>query len=152
MTLTFGIETLAGFADLSADLGGYGPILADIARRIAVEQWDGAWDYIVTDHVGHPVMTGTTRRRPSAGQRRDVISRNRVCVFPGCRHPARGCDLDHTEDWVRGGPTEVENLAPLCRHDHRLKHGGWQVAPLGSGTYRWTSPLGHTYITHGQSP
>jgi hypothetical protein len=67
--------------------------------------------------------------------------------------PATDCDLDHTQAWAEGGPTEIGNLAPLCRHDHRLKHqANWQLQPISSGRYTWTSPHGHTYTTTSRPP
>ena len=67
--------------------------------------------------------------------------------------PARQCDLDHHQPWSQGGATEVDNLPPECRHDHRVKHeGGWILTKLAPETYQWTSPLGHTYITRKRDP
>jgi len=100
------------------------------------------------------VQTGTTRRRPTADQRRAVEARDLTCVFPGCRMPAAQCDLDHRIPWSQGGPTTVDDLAPLCRHDHiTVRHdAGWTYERLPSGMYRWTSRLGHTYVSGGLPP
>jgi len=69
------------------------------------------------------------------------------CVFPYCTRPARRCDHDHIHEHARGGPTCTENLAPLCRHHHRLKtHSRWTYTPIEPGTYLWTSPHGLTFI------
>ena len=82
-----------------------------------------------------------------------MIADHPTCIFPGCRTPAVDCDLDHRTAWTDGGPTIEENLAPLCRHDHRLKHEyGWKLARLHDGDHMWTSPLGRTYTTSGRSP
>ena len=68
------------------------------------------------------------------------------CVFPWCTRPARVCDCDHAVPHGEGGPTCSCNTALLCRGHHRLKtHGGWTYDVLDRGTYRWHSPLGHTY-------
>ncbi|WP_300639007.1 HNH endonuclease signature motif containing protein [Nocardioides sp.] len=83
-----------------------------------------------------------------------------TCSFPHCRRPAESADLDHTVEYVppdRGGPpgqTSTENLAPLCRHDHRAKtHPSpagrpWAVRGLSPGHWLWTSPHGHRYLVH----
>jgi len=69
------------------------------------------------------------------------------CVFPYCTRPARRCDHDHIREYARGGPTSTENIAPLCRHHHRLKtHARWTYTPIEDGTYLWTSPHGLTFI------
>jgi len=140
------LMTLAELADAPGELAGYGPVVADIARQVAADQDGSRWQYTVTDGTGRPVSVGVTRRRPTALQQRIVATRNATCVFPGCRMPAVECDVDHRTPYVDGGSTTVDNLAPLCRHDHRLKHGGWRLAATPTG-HRWTSLLGHTYTT-----
>jgi hypothetical protein len=66
--------------------------------------------------------------------------------------PATDCDLDHNQAWSDNGPTTIDNLAPLCRHDHVAKHHGWSIKQIQPGTYQITSPLGHTYLTPARSP
>lgn len=131
-------------SDAPGELPGFGPLIAEITRKVVAEQPESEHRVTVTDR-GEVVWTGTTRRRPSAEQRRIVEAENPTCVFPGCRMPATECDIDHRHPYAQGGPTRRENLAPACRHDHIRKHGGWKVMRLGSGHYVWTSPLGHTY-------
>ena len=54
------------------------------------------------------VWNGTTRRQPSVTEPRYLLARQAVCVFPGCRMPARDSDLDHTVDYAKGGaPTRT---------------------------------------------
>lgn len=153
VTLTADLATLAELAEHAGDLGGYGPVIADVARRVAEQSHGAEWRFSVTDQQGRPVHTGTTRRRPSAQQRRDVETRHPRCVFPGCRMPASQCDLDHTTPWAEGGPTAVDNLSPLCRHDHRLRHdAGWSYGRTSDGDFEWCSPLGQRYVTSGRPP
>ena len=144
------LETLTRLADHPGELAGYGPVIADIARQAAECQPDAEWRYTVTDpSTGRPVAVGTTRRRPTAGQRRLVEAQHPSCVFPGCRMPAVDCDLDHGIPWSEGGATTDANLAPLCRHDHVVaRHRvGWTYRRLPNGDHQWTSPFGHTYTT-----
>lgn len=146
------LTTLAGLDNHPGDLHGYGPVIADVARQVATEQSDAEHRVTVTER-GEPIWTGITRRRPTTHQKRQVEARNPTCAFPGCRLPAAACDLDHTVAYSDGGPTEVSNLAPLCRHDHRLKHqAGWKLQRTAPGTYRWTSPLGHVYTVEPEPP
>jgi hypothetical protein len=85
-------------------------------------------------------------RVPGAGLRRWVEIRDRVCVHPACRAPARSADQDHRLDHAAGGLTNQDNLEPKCRHDHRLKHeAGWQVEQPEPGVTMWTSALGHRH-------
>ncbi|MGH6656981.1 MAG: HNH endonuclease [Actinocrinis sp.] len=67
--------------------------------------------------------------------------------------PAVRTDLDHIVPFnhqhpSRGGPTTAENLQPLCRHHHRLKHqGGWTVHHSETGTTTWNAPSGRHYAS-----
>ncbi|MDR9451104.1 MAG: DUF222 domain-containing protein [Acidimicrobiia bacterium] len=148
------LTTLIGLTEAAGELAGYGPIVADLARQVTEQQHESQWRWTVTDpDTGQLLHQGTTRRRPTGPQRRGVESRDRTCVFPGCRMPATSCDLDHRIPWSHGGPTRRRYLAPMCRHDHGNRHlCGWAYRPLPNGDYLWTSPLGHTYTTSGKPP
>lgn len=117
------LATLAGLAENPGDLGGFGPVISDIARKTAEQQRDGEWRFLVNDpHDGTPVATGTTKRRPTAHQRRTVEMLRPVCKFPGCRMPATQSDLDHTIPWSEKQQTDIRGLSPLCRADHTTRH------------------------------
>jgi hypothetical protein len=74
--------------------------------------------------------------------------RNATCTSPVCRRPAAQCDLDHNTPYEAGGRTCLCNTGPKCRHDHRLKqHPRWQADQLPDATFRWTTPVGRTYVT-----
>lgn len=148
------LETLVGLSEAPGELAGFGPVIADIARQVTEQQHDAEWRWTVAHpETGLPVHHGITRRRATPTQRRQVETYNTTCVFPGCRMPATSCDLDHRVPWSEKGPTITDNLAPLCRHDHRIRHQtGWSHRALPDGDFQWTSPLGHTYTTSGQSP
>lgn len=147
------LTTLVGLDDKAGEIPGWGPVIADIARQAVERQPDGEWRVVVTDPDNGAVLwDGTTRRRPTAAQRRHVEARQTTCVFPGCRNPATRSDIDHTTDYAQGGPSLVGNYGPLCRHDHGAKHqGGWKLDQIRPGVYRWTSRHGHTY-TVGTPP
>jgi len=139
-------------SDQPGELDGYGPVVAEIARKTVRENIDGEWVFTVTDQ-GRPVATGTLSRRPTAGQRRRVRVDYPTCVMVGCRQPAHQCDLDHRKPVSEGGPTHNDNLGPLCRHHHLVKHHSrWRVRRLHNGDHQWTSPLGHTYTRKRDPP
>ncbi len=152
--ITVDLKTLTGLADHPGDLAGYGPVIADLARQTADQQASGIWEWVVTDpDTGQPIAAGTTRRRPTAQQQRIIRANNPHCVMAGCRIHATHSDLDHTVDYAKGGPTVPNNIAPTCRHDHRLKHQcGWTYQQQPDGTHQWTSHLGHTYTNQPQPP
>lgn len=145
--LTVPLTTLMGFAEHPGELGGWGPVIADVARQVVGRRRQAAWRFSVTDQTGRLLHNVATRRRPVTADAEFVRARDRTCRAPGCRVPARRSDLDHVRDWARGGPTTRANLAALCRHDHRLKHeGGWRHRPIAPGVFAWTTALGHTYL------
>jgi hypothetical protein len=149
------LETLALLAEAPGEIAGYGPVIADIARQVTENQRGGQWRYTVTDpRTGLPVADGTTRRRPTAAQRRRVETRDRVCYFPGCRMPATQCDLDHRTPWAEQHRTSTDGLDAGCRHDHvTVRHRlGWTHQLLPGGDHLWTSPLGHQYTKSGKPP
>lgn len=143
------LTTLLELDERCAEIPGWGPIIADLARKVVSSQHDSPWQATVTDPAtGLPIWTGPTRRRPTADQRRHVISRNPTCSFPGCAMPAIRSHIDHTIDHASGGPTEIHNLGPLCaRHHLRAKHrAGWRLAQTQPGKFLWTSPRHHQYV------
>ncbi|MEI2785955.1 MAG: HNH endonuclease signature motif containing protein [Candidatus Nanopelagicales bacterium] len=84
--------------------------------------------------------------------RRYVRTRDRHCRFPGCIRPARNCDLDHIVPWP-AGPTDADNLQPLCRYHHRIKtHSGWRVERGPDNTTIWISPRGKRYTSCPDDP
>lgn len=149
------LTTLIGLDERAADLPGWGPVVADVARRVIHQRSRARWEIVVTDpETGRPLDSVTTRRRPTAAQARRVIARDQRCVFVGCRVPARRSHLDHTHPYHQGGATREDNLAPLCEGDHLgPKHeGGWHLSQPQPGHYRWISPRGHLYEVHPQPP
>jgi len=86
--------------------------------------------------------------RPSRKLRHLITARNTTCTAPGCGYAAANCDLDHTTPWHRGGVTCECNLAPLCRHHHRVKQAlGWWLEQIEPGVLRWRTPAGRTHVT-----
>lgn len=127
----------------NAVLLGFGPIDNDTAGIIAghASHWE-----TVREDVSNGRVLSVARYRPSEAMRRHLGARDQHCRFPGCRVPLARCDIDHTIDAAKGGPTATDNLAHLCRGHHTLKHGtGWHVDQGRSGELRWRSPTGRTY-------
>ncbi len=149
--VTIPAATLEAAADDPGVLEGFGPVTAEIASKTVMENVEGRWVFQVTDN-GRPVATGTLSRRPTEAQQRRVRADYPTCVFPGCRQPAYGCDLDHRRPFTHGGPTHNDNLGPLCRHHHMARHHSpWQLDRKPNGDHQWTSPLGHRYL-RGRAP
>ena len=128
----------------TAFLVGHGPVDPETACMLTA----GAtgWDRILTHPISGQVLA-VDRYRPSQDQRRHLTVRDQHCRFPGCRMPAKRCDVDHTIDHALGGTTRDDNLALLCERHHMLKHNtAWTVTQLPAGVLEWTSPTGRVYI------
>lgn len=144
--VTIPAHTLVQATDQPADLAGHGPLDAHTARRLAAVA--PGWDRLFIHPTTGAVLT-IDRYRPTPEQRRLLHARDEHCRFPGCRQPASRSDLDHTLAHAHDGPTEITNLAHLCRRHHTLKHhSAWRVRQRPDGTLQWTSPTGRVYDDH----
>jgi uncharacterized protein DUF222 len=145
--ITVPLSTLIGLTDNPGLIPGWGPVLADIARQVALDQAaNPTWKWSVTDEHGHLLHHGHTTRRPTATEADFVRARDRTCRAPGCRKPAIRCDHDHRRDHHHGGPSHRGNICTECRHHHRLKHErNFRIHTIGSGGFFWEAPDGRLY-------
>ncbi|MBV9445096.1 MAG: DUF222 domain-containing protein [Streptosporangiaceae bacterium] len=114
---------------------------AELIRRLRVRLVP-----ITRDTCGHQhAEPGYT---PSRRLRHLVSARNTTCTAPGCGAAASKCDLDHTIAWDKGGITCECDLAPLCRHHHRVKQNNdWRLEQPEPGLLTWRTPAGLEYTT-----
>jgi hypothetical protein len=145
------VLTVMGKSDAPGFLEGYGPIPADAAREIAGTAT--SWTRLLTHpETGVVLSVGSEQYRVPADMKRVLNVRDGTCRFPGCNRPAARSDIDHTRPWQHGGPTDLDNLAHLCRAHHRLKHQTlWQVEQEPGGVLVWTSPAGQTHRTYPET-
>jgi hypothetical protein len=88
-----------------------------------------------------PLEVGRTSRVVSAAQRAALVVRDGGCAFPGCQRPPAWCEAHHLRHWLHGGPTDLANLALLCRAHHRAVHeDGWRLARGPDGRLTATPP------------
>ena len=80
----------------------------------------------VFDTDGEPLWLGQTQRLASRPQRLLLTGMDRGCVYPGCDVPATRCEVMHLHDWVKGGPTNIDNLALGCDYHHH-RFGEWTL-------------------------
>ena len=94
------------------------------------------------------MVTHTSSYKPPEGMKRYLRARDQTCRFPGCRQPARRCQIDHNHDFAKGGPTDVGNLSCFCATHHTLKHPDldprvrWTARQQPGGVIIWTTPSG----------
>lgn len=145
--VTVPVLTLLKLDDEPATLEGYGPIPADVARRLAA----GAPSFVrllTHPETGTVLSVGRDRYTIPADMRMFLRARDETCRGVGCGRRAATSDVDHGQEWADGGATSIDNLAHLCRGDHTRKTAlGWKVKHLPHGVLRWTTPFGRTYRT-----
>jgi Domain of unknown function (DUF222)/HNH endonuclease len=154
VTVTVELASLLGEAGMPAGEGGWAGLLpAESCRRLAcdaaltravVARGHGTGDpgglagrlraavarlpAALGGSPSEPLDLGRTTRVVSAAQRRSLAVRDGGCSFPGCDRPLAWCEAHHLRHWLHGGPTDLANLALLCRAHHRAVHeGGWQL-------------------------
>ena len=124
--------TLIVHADGSAEIIGVGPLpKSEVERLACISDLHGA----VFSADGQPLWLGDTVRLATDDQWRALIARDGGCI--GCDADPSRCEAHHIQ-WVRHrGPTDIDNLALVCRHHHHLIHDkDWKVIRDGDG--RWT--------------
>jgi hypothetical protein len=62
------------------------------------------------------------------------------CVRPGCSSTHRLEVHHYVTDYAKRGPTQYDNLATLCAHDHRLVTTKGHVLTGRPGAWRWIEP------------
>ena len=146
--VTMSLPTLLALRDNTGELPGYGPIPAEIARRLAT---DAEWQRFVHEPVtGYLLDYGKERYRPPDDVREFTIARDVNDRFPGSARSARLADGDHIEPYEEGegGSTSSSNISRLSRAGHVAKtHGGWSCEGDANGPLTWTSPHGGVHVT-----
>lgn len=160
INVTVPLDSLLGITDqpgaVTLGLSASEPVSAEAVRELLHrEETPAILRRLVLDPAsGHLVDRG---RRTYAvdGPLREFISlRDGVCRFPGCLRAASRCQMDHATPWQDGGPSDRENLGPLCTRHHQLKtHAGWEITQSGTdGSCRWRSPMGRVYHSYPIGP
>ncbi|KSU75969.1 protein of unknown function [Pseudarthrobacter enclensis] len=152
--VTIPIFTLLGSTDEPADLDGYGPIPAAMARKLVANGAHSFYRVLVDPRNGAPLEIGRTSYRLTEAMKRWIRMRDGHCTFPGCTNPSTDNDTDHLTAWHHHGTTGVSNLAQLCPKHHRLKHNSdWTPTPATTTKPPgWTSPTGRHYPAHQPDP
>lgn len=78
---------------------------------------------VVVDSDGVIVDYGTKQRLFTGRARAAALLLASTCSHPGCRVPARFCEVDHMDEWATGGGrTDQHNAAAECGGHNRFKH------------------------------
>jgi Domain of unknown function (DUF222)/HNH endonuclease len=124
-----------GDAGHHPDRGGEGSLAArlQVAATLLPPTLGGA--------PSQPLEVGRTTRVVNPAQRNALVVRDGGCAFPDCDRPPAWCEAHHLIHWLHGGPTDLPNLALLCRAHHRAVHeGGWRLGRDPDGRLTATPP------------
>ena len=147
-------ETLLGGDSEPADIRGYGPIPAAVARAmVSGAIGDRRSRATLRRLYAHPrsgallAMESRARLFPR-GLAAFIALRDRRCRTPYCDAPIR--HRDHARPWADGGLTTADNGLGSCeRCNYAKEAAGWQVTTSIGETHthtaEFTTPTGKTY-------
>jgi len=148
------IDALLDASDQTvAELDGYGPLPADIARDIfASSKGRKWWRRLYAAPVGGPIGGDPDRRHFDGFMKKLIMIRDRVCRDPYCDAAIR--HIDHIQRYSEGGPTIYSNGRGTCERGNYMREmPGWTIEIISSGfdgqrhTIELTTPTGHTYLS-----
>lgn len=130
-----------------AVLEGYGPIDPETAARLAGHA-PSFLRILTHPETGAALSIGRVTYRPPKHLQDWVRVRDKTCRHPGCNRAAMATELDHTVPWHKGGHTDHDNLACLCKKHHMLKtKEHWDYMQPEAGIITAMAPSGKTYTT-----
>ena len=102
-----------------------------------------------SEPTASPSTWAARARTANRAQRRALRSMHRTCAHPGCTVPFSQTKAHHIRWWRRDrGPTDIDNLIPLCEKHHHLVHeGGWSLSMTPDRVATWTRPDGTVHWT-----
>ncbi|OBI19737.1 HNH endonuclease signature motif containing protein [Mycobacterium sp. E2497] len=154
VNLVLSDETLLGGDNAPADLAGYGPVPAAVARAmVSSAVTDRRSRATLRRLYAHPrsgalvAMESRARLFPR-GLAAFIGLRDQRCRTPYCDAPVR--HRDHARAWADGGPTTADNGLGLCEHCNYVKeNAGWRVSTAvdenHTHTALFTTPTGKGY-------
>lgn len=147
-------ETLLGGGSVPADLSGYGPIPAAVARAMVFSAVSDRRSRATLRRLyAHPrsgalVSMESRARLFPRGLAAFIELRDGRCRTPYCDAPIR--HRDHAQPWARGGTTSAVNGLGECELCNYAKEApGWRVTTSTdenhTHTAEFTTPTGATY-------
>jgi Domain of unknown function (DUF222)/HNH endonuclease len=121
-----------------------------LPMRDLIRMASHAYHYLAVfdEHESRPLYLGRSRRIASADQRLVLYAKDRGCTAPGCDVPGYWTEVHHTDDWARGGLTDIDKLTLACKPDHKMVDKGWRTIKLANGRTQWIPP---PHLDHGRA-
>lgn len=109
---------------------------------------DASIQAVVCGDDGVPLRVGRESRTATRAQWAVLTALYATCGWGDCERPVNWCQAHHIDFWEDGGPTDLENLLPLCgRHHHDVHEGGWRVVLAADRTLSIYGPDGTLFTT-----
>ena len=154
VNLVLSDETLLGGDSAPAEICGYGPIPAAVARAmvsgaVANRRSRATLRKLYAHPRGGALVAMESRARLfPRGLTAFIELRDQRCRTPYCDAPIR--HRDHAQPWAEGGPTTADNGLGLCERCNYTKEGaGWRVSTGTDETHthtaEFTTPTGKVY-------
>jgi hypothetical protein len=97
----------------------------------------------VMNGAGQILDWGREHRTATDIQRLALLTMYGGCIIDGCTCPTQFLEIHHLLEWDRGGLTNLDAMAPLCKGDHARGHAErWTYARGPDGTVASTTPNG----------
>jgi hypothetical protein len=145
-------RTLADADNEPAQLVGYGPIPAPLARDLVrADEKTRVWvRRLYTNTAGDLISTDARRRDFPHVARSFLTARDQLCRTPWCGAPIR--HTDHALAVAKGGQTALNNGNGRCARCNLTKDViGWATL-VEDGTITTTTPTGHRHASRPPSP
>jgi hypothetical protein len=132
LQVTTSLETLKGMmGSPAAEMEFSLPISSKMVERLSC---DCTVTRILLGSDSTVIDVGRAKRVVNGALRKAQNAIQKHCQWPGCERTASWTQSHHLKHWIRGGPTELENLVLLChRHHWKLHEGGWQLVRSDDG-------------------
>jgi hypothetical protein len=154
VNLVLSDETLLGGDSAPAEICGYGPVPAAVARAmvsgaVANRRSRATLRKLYAHPRGGALVAMESRARLfPRGLTAFIELRDQSCRTPYCDAPIR--HRDHAQPWAEGGPTTADNGLGLCERCNYTKEGaGWRVSTSTDETHthtaEFTTPTGKIY-------
>lgn len=143
VTVLVSFDRLRGCADAAGicETENGVPLPVSTVRRLCC---DAEILPVVLGGGGEVLDAGRSARTATRPQRRALRAMHRGCAHPDCTVGFDRCRIHHVRWWwEHHGPTDIDNLLPLCeRHHHDVHEGGWTLTMSPDRVAHWVRPDG----------
>ncbi|MGO0576787.1 hypothetical protein [Ornithinimicrobium panacihumi] len=127
-----------------------GFVTARTARQIVLAPGTELSRILASAADGRCIERSTASYSPDTDMKRQIRAADVYGRGPGCRRPARDCEIDHEKEWLTSGWTAEPNLNCKAQLDHfRKTKKLWRSVMNSRRDVTWTTLLGQVATTRG---